>query len=530
MHRYSFEVAIFNLEEVIVKTVSLHYETWKSVLDEYLHFRESRNNEPFDEFTYDDYLVCFNGKSRYQGVRNFLKSRRIQIPLGDLQDDPDKETMWAIANKENLRFCEILKSQGVKLNPSSIQFIKNLKKAGVRIGLASSSENGKFIFEIAGVEELFDTKVYGEVASKNKLQKKSEENIFVTASYILGSLPAKAIVIEDVPCQIETIRNSGFGLVIGLAKENNESEVAEHGADVVVHDLSQITLEWIEQWFHKRPLYLFDFWDHAPKRLYGLPEEGTIIINPYYLSSAKDALLGKKKIVFFLDYDGTLTPIVDRPEQALLSLDMRNVVERLLQRYTTAIISGRLRSDVEKLVGIKGLFYAGSHGFDISGKGISMVEPRAKKAIPLISKITKQLSKNLQGIPQILIEEKKFSVAVHYRLVEEKYLPKIKDFVDSIIQHNDSLRLMCGKKVFEILPAIDWDKGKAVQWIMGALRISFSSASVVYIGDDTTDEDAFRIVRTRGRGILVSSHPKESTADFRLSNPQEVKKLFEEII
>jgi trehalose-phosphatase len=189
-----------------------------------------------------------------------------------------------------------------------------------------------------------------------------------------------------------------------------------------------------------------------------------------------------------------------------------------------------MREDVQNLVGIQGIFYAGSHGFDIQGKGFSLILPEAQKAMGVIEEIVVKLKNNLGGIKGILIEEKKFSVAVHYRLVNEEEVPKIKNFVDSIVKDNSSLRLMEGKKVWEILPAIDWNKGKAIRWIMQALKIPWEEASVIYLGDDTTDEDAFRVVRTRGTGVLVSREDKVSAADFRLSSPEEVKKLIEMVV
>lgn len=131
----------------------------------------------------------------------------------------------------------------------------------------------------------------------------------------------------------------------------------------------------------------------------------------------------------------------------------------------------------------------------------------------------------------VLIEEKKFSTAVHYRLLkDEKNLPLIEKKVKAFVADNPRLRLMEGKKVFEVLPAVDWNKGKAVRWLMETLSLSWEDHSVVYIGDDTTDEDAFRAVRTRGTGILVAEQDKVSAADFRVSSPGEVKKLFKELI
>ena len=322
--------------------------------------------------------------------------------------------------------------------------------------------------------------------------------------------------------------------MIGLARKDNEDALLQNGADIAMRDISEIDLQWIEKWFHKKPKPLFKFWDKAERVLDESwqinPDEIRIRINPCYFRSGKSVFFGEARPIFFLDYDGTLSPIVDRPELAVMSEEMRDVVKRLSKKFTVAIVSGRMREDVEKLVGIEGLIYAGSHGFDISGPGISMIEPRAKEMIPLIAETIKRLSEQLGSIKGILIEEKKFSVAVHYRLVEESYLSRIKDCVNEIIQDNKSLRLMSGKKVFEILPAIDWDKGRAVRWITQALGISWTEASVIYIGDDTTDEDAFRVIRTRGTGILVSENPRDSAADFRLSSTEEVKNLFSEIV
>ena len=545
MSRYSFEAVIFDLDGVITKTALVHARAWKSVFDEYLRLREKRNNEPFREFTHEvDYLTYVDGKPRYDGVRSFLESRGIHIPFGDPSDTPDKETICGIGNKKNVAFLQLIKKQGVDVYPTTIQFIKELKEAGIPSGVISSSKNGRHILQSAGIENLFQTRVDGEVSAQLKLRGKPEGDVFVVAAYNLGAHPGKAVVVEDAISGVQAGRNGGFGLVIGLARKDNEDALLQNGADIAMKDISEIDLQWIEKWFHKKPKPLFKFWEKAERVLdepspcvQGLdeswqinPDEIRIRINPCYFRSGKSVFFGEARPAFFLDYDGTLSPIVDRPELAVMSEEMRDVVKRLSKKFTVAIVSGRMREDVEKLIGIEGLIYAGSHGFDISGPGISMIERRAKEMIPLIAETIKRLSEHLGSIKGILIEEKKFSVAVHYRLVEESCLSRIKDCVNEIIQDNKSLRLMSGKKVFEILPAIDWDKGRAVRWITQALGISWTEASVIYIGDDTTDEDAFRVIRTRGTGILVSENPRDSAADFRLSSTEEVKNLFSEIV
>ena len=525
-NKYSFKTVIFDLDGVVTKTALVHAAAWKEAFDEYLRLREKRDNEPFKEFTHqNDYLPYVDGKPRYKGVKSFLESRDIHIPFGEPSDPPDKETVCGIGNRKNEKFREVLKAKGAQIFPSTIELIKNLKQDGVRVGVASSSKNCKYILESVNFENLFETRVDGEVSAVMGLHGKPEADIFVTAASNLGALPAESIVVEDATSGVLAGRNGGFGLVLGIARENNETELLENGADIVVSDLVQINLEQMEEWFYRKPRPLFEAWDKEV----ALPKEEPIV-NPYYGRSAKSAFVGEKKLVFFLDYDGTLTPIVSRPDLAILSGQMREVVRALSNKYTTAIVSGRMRKDVQRLVDIEGLFYAGSHGFDIEGPQFSMIKPEVEKIVPIIAQIIEQLNKKLGSIEGILIEDKKFSVGVHYRLADELVVPKVKAFCDDIIKNNSSLRLMEGKKVFEIMPAIDWNKGKAIRWIMQALKIEWSDTSVVYIGDDTTDEDAFRVVRSRGTGILVSEKAKASTADYFLSNPQEVRRLFERLI
>ncbi|MFH1753996.1 MAG: trehalose-phosphatase [Candidatus Omnitrophota bacterium] len=499
-----FDAVIFDLDGVVTKTALVHAGAWKAAFDEYMRLREKRDGEPFKEFTHNaDYLPYVDGKPRYEGVKSFLESRGINIPYGDPSDPPEKETVCGIGNRKNFKFREVLANQGAEVFQSTVDLIKALKKLGVRIGVASSSKNCKPILESVKLEDLFETRVDGVVSAEMGLKGKPEADIFVMAAKNVGADPARSVVVEDAVSGVQAGRNGAFGLVLGLAREENEKELSDNGADVVVRDLSEIDIPAIKKWFNRKPEHI-DLIHRSPEEVF--PKS--------------------KRFVFFLDYDGTLTPIVKRPELAVLSDNMRHAIKRLSEKHTVAVVSGRMREDVQKLVCIEGVFYAGSHGFDIHGPGFSMIQPEAEEMIPLISRVTAALKKEFGNTEGVLVEDKKFSVALHYRLARGKDVPMLERRAGEIVERNKKLRLMSGKKVFEILPDISWHKGMAVRWIMEALNIEWRDASVIYIGDDVTDEDAFRTVRTRGTGILVSRRPKVSAADLRVNSTLEVKSIF----
>ncbi|MFA7574687.1 MAG: trehalose-phosphatase [Arcobacteraceae bacterium] len=537
-HNLAFQSVIFDLDGVVTKTATVHAHSWKKAFDEYLKLREKRDGEKFKEFTYErDYLKFVDGKPRYKGVKNFLESRNIHLPFGDPSDSPDKETICGIGNKKNELFTKLLQEEGAEVFESTVRLIESLKENNIKIGVASSSKNCLPILKSVKLEHLFETRVDGVVSAELKLKGKPEGDIFVTAAKNLGTLPENSVVVEDASSGVEAGRNGGFGLVLGIARENNKAELTKHGADIVVPDLAEIDVQIINDWFKRKPKPFFKCFETLENAPVILPEEHLqqkdIFINPYYKRTGKSVLHTNKKMVFFLDYDGTLTPIVESPELAVLSDDMKKTVEQLAEIHTVAIVSGRMREDVQNLVGIQGLFYAGSHGFDIKGPGgFSMIHPVAEKTIPLVSEIIEQLKDKFQHVEGALVEEKKFSVAAHYRKVKnQKDLNFIEETVNNIIQKYNELRLLKGKKVFEILPNIDWNKGKAIRWIMDALEIPWETTSAFYIGDDTTDEYAFRTIITRGTAVMVTDNPlNPSTADFQLNSPKEVKKFFEQVI
>lgn len=235
-----------------------------------------------------------------------------------------------------------------------------------------------------------------------------------------------------------------------------------------------------------------------------------------------------KQAAVFLDYDGTLTPIVDRPELAVLSDEMRKALKRLAQVCTTAIISGRALADVRQLVGVVDVFYAGNHGLEIAGPHQTQIKyEQGLDYVDVVDAAYRSIQSKVGHIDGILIEHKRFSLSVHYRLVADSEVPGIEAAVDDVITHEPKLRKHHGKKVFEIRPRIGWDKGKAVLWLLDALALDADTVIPVYIGDDVTDEDAFHALKERGIGIRVMDEHTFSQAHYRLCDTKEVKKFLD---
>lgn len=235
------------------------------------------------------------------------------------------------------------------------------------------------------------------------------------------------------------------------------------------------------------------------------------------------------QLAVFLDYDGTLTPIVSRPDQAVLTDSTRAILRTLAAKIPVAILSGRELKDVRERVDIDRIVYAGSHGFDIAGpRGLRRQE--ATEFLPALDVAEKELREKLAGIAGALLERKRFSIAAHYRNVNESDVPKVERAVNEVATRHRELGRMDGKKVYELLPGIDWDKGRAVLWLLETPGLERAKVHPIYIGDDRTDEDAFRALGQRGVGILVSEEPRPTAASYSLKDPTEVEGFLRELV
>lgn len=232
--------------------------------------------------------------------------------------------------------------------------------------------------------------------------------------------------------------------------------------------------------------------------------------------------------VVFLDYDGTLTPIVDRPELAVLSSSMRATLRRLASQLAVAIVSGRDIDVVADLVKLDQITYVGSHGLDIAGPAGS----RLRKEVGLdflevLDQVEGELKRRTQGIAGVVVERKRFSVSTHVRLVASDMRPGVETVVDAVQRAHPSLRREGGKMLFELRPDIEWDKGRAVRWLLEALGRHPSEA--LFIGDDLTDEAVFRALSGEGIGIVVAESARQTAADLRLESVDEVQTLLDRL-
>lgn len=244
-----------------------------------------------------------------------------------------------------------------------------------------------------------------------------------------------------------------------------------------------------------------------------------------------EQLKNARRILLLTDYDGTLTPIVERPELANLPEGTRLILRALAREhyFEVGVISGRALSDLKEKVGITGIIYAGNHGLEIEGPGIEFVNPLAEEIRPFLRLMHYVLNRALSTFRGVLVEDKGLSLTVHYRLVERHKTKEVENIVQKVVggaEANGSVKLTSGKEVWEVRPAVNWDKGKAIKTLMKRYGKGGNRSGLlpIYMGDDLTDEDGFRVIADYGKGISVFvGEPVEySAARYYLKSPLEV--------
>jgi beta-phosphoglucomutase family hydrolase len=239
--RARYDAVLFDLDGVITDTANIHAACWKQMFDEYLQKRARAGGEafrPFDIAT--DYLRYVDGKPRFDGVRDFLKSRGIQLPKGSPEDSPQAETVCGLGNRKNDLVNQIIEESGVEPYEGSVKLVQQLHHQGFKIAVVTSSQNCDTVLRAAKLDSFFPVRVDGNMIRSQRLAGKPAPDTYLMAAKLLGVEPNRAVVLEDAISGVRAGSNGNFGLVIGVARKGNEEELRHNGAHIVVRDLGEL--------------------------------------------------------------------------------------------------------------------------------------------------------------------------------------------------------------------------------------------------------------------------------------------------
>ncbi|OSC43013.1 trehalose-phosphatase [Mycobacterium decipiens] len=326
----------------------------------------------------------------------------------------------------------------------------------------------------------------------------------IDAADRLAVRPGRCVVVAADPAGVTAARDSGFALIIGVDRTGHRDVLRRDGADTVVTDLSEVAVR------------------TGDRRMSQLPDALQAL-------GLADGLTARQPAVFF-DFDGTLSDIVDDPDSAKPAAGAAEALQRLAGQCPVAVLSGRDLADVTERVGLSGIWYAGSHGFELTAPdGTHHQNDAAAAAIPVLELAAAALCDQLGSIPGVVVEHKRFGVAVHYRNAARNRVGEVAAAVRAAGQRR-ALRVTTGREVIELRPDVDWDKGKTLRWVIDHLQRAGSQVSSgplvpIYLGDDITDEDAFDAVHHDGIPIVVrhtEDGDRATAALFALDSPVRV--------
>lgn len=315
--------------------------------------------------------------------------------------------------------------------------------------------------------------------------------------------PASAAALVASPEAARAARREGFAQVAAIAREGMD-EADPLAADTIAADIIAadiVAADLAELRFDARGALVLKTLRALPCALDRIAEI--------------DRRIGRSPFAVFLDFDGTLAEIVENPGDARLAPGMREAVAALAETCAVAIVSGRDLDDVRGLAGLAGIHYAGSHGFVMAGPGgWRETAPEGAPFPPILDAAESALRAALQGLEGVVVERKSFSLAVHHRRAAPGAEALVRETLSRVLAAQPRLAFSAGKKVFDVKPRVDWDKGRAT---LALARRFGADRLAVYVGDDTTDEDAFRALAGRGLTIVVRDGAERPTAaDYAL--------------
>ncbi len=487
------DAVLFDLDGVVTDTASLHAAAWAELFHDY-------------DFTPADYRHFIDGKPRYDGVRDFLASRGVTLPWGSPSDEGD-DTVCGLGNRKQKLYLERI-ADGVPTFESTVALVRRLDELGVGTAIYSASRNCERVLDAAGIGGYFAVRVDGVTAERLGLPGKPDPAMLLETARRLGARPGRCVVVEDAEAGVAAGRAGGFGLVIGVDRTGAATDaLLENGADTVIGDLADVTVRAIDRRMTELPDALRSFGQIA-------------------------GVVGARRPALFFDFDGTLSEIVDNPDAAQLFPGADKALQSLAALYPVAVLSGRDLDDIRARIAIPGLWYAGSHGFEMVGPdGVHHQNETAAAAVPLLAAAAGELQEELADLTGVMVEHKRFAVAVHYRNGGTDAEAVVTAAVHRAgVRHG--LKVTAGRKVVELRPNMDWDKGETLEWIVD--RVAGREPLLpIYLGDDLTDEDAFDSVLHDGIGIVVR-HTEDgnrcTAARYSLDDPAHVREFVERLV
>ena len=391
----------------------------------------------------------------------------------------------------------------VPLFGATADLARKLRGIGVAAGAYSSSPQCQQALKAAGIDDLFGVCIDG-ISGERGTAEKPDPAVLLEVTRRLGMRPQRCVVVETSGAGVAAGRDGGFALVIGIDGTGRADDLARSGADVVIADLADIAVRTGDRRISELPNALASY--------------GQLI----GITSARESMV-------FLDYDGTLSPIVSDPDAARLVDGAAEALELVAAACPVAVLSGRDLADIRTRVDMTGIWYAGSHGFELTGPdGTYHENEEAAVFVPILERAAAELSQSLAPIPGVRVEHKRFAVAVHYREVAEEHVGEIVSTTHKLGQRA-GLRVTSGRMLVELRPDLDWDKGTTLAWIRDRIDPS-GSLLPIYIGDDLTDEDAFEAIKFDGIGIVVGHDEdgdRKTAAHFTLQSPDHVREFLQ---
>ncbi|MEV6391506.1 trehalose-phosphatase [Nocardia xishanensis] len=498
------DAVIFDMDGVVTDSASIHAAAWTELFDAFLDHRPAGAGQDRSPFTETDYLRFVDGKPRYRGVADFLAARGITLPWGNSSDPETAETVCGLGNRKDRLFRERLARDGVRVFESTVTLVRRLDAAGIRTGVFTASRHCAELLGAAGIGDLFTVRVDGNEAEKLGIPGKPDPAMLLETVRRLDAAPDRAVVVEDAEAGVAAGRAGGFALVIGVDRHESADRLSSRGADIVVGDLAEVRLR------------------EGFRRMSELPDA----IERW---TAITGRLGIEKPAVLLDFDGTLAEIVTDPAAAKPVDGAAAVLAELAALCPVAVVSGRDLTDLRDRVGVSGIWYAGSHGFDLMAPdGTRHVHDAVPGVEQKLARAADELRRRLGDVAGALVEHKRFAVAVHHRNVAAGDVGGVVAAVHEV-GHAAGLRVTHGRRVTELRPDVDWDKGAALRWILRHLGLRVSP---IYLGDDLTDEDAFDAVETDGIAIVVrhtESGDRHTAAGFAVTGPREVRRFLERL-